>query len=334
MPIRSPAYFLQHAHPPRRFLRPFFVPFLLFYFSPAFRSAFLSDFALFTGHRASALSQSLSTLLLFLFFLFFISLFPVPFGARFPFLAVFQYGLQRLCVFPPFRLARLSLGFIKGRFPPCCACRRALPFSASLFWPRLPCFAFLQNIVTQSPAPARLLSFSLLLSGRFCSFYRSQGSCLFQTLSALLLLPSSFAFSRALFLLFRFGARFSSLLASYTAFQSAFLSVFCPRFSVPFYICPFFQCPLFITLFPKKYLPPCCAYRRAISTVLLFNLIPLLSYLARPAACFSCFLILAVSSYQRLLWQSRFLRSSRPTFPLRASFLRTKKPAHSPVFSL
>ena len=154
--------------------------------------------------------------------------------------------------FRRFALPRPSLGFIKGRFPPCCACRRALPFSAPLFWSRLPCFAFFQNIVTQSPAPARLLSFSLLLSGRFCSFYRSQGSCLFQTLSALLLLPSSFAFSRALFLLFRFGARFSSLLASYTAFQSAFLS--------GLHLC--FSCR-FSLHFSKNKLPPCNTYRCA-----------------------------------------------------------------------
>ena len=73
-----------------------------------------------------------------------------------------------------------------------------------------------------------------------------------QTLSVLLLFPSSFAFSRALFLLFRFGTRFSSLLASYTAFQSAFLS--------GLHLC--FSCRFSLHFFKNK-LPPCNTYRCA-----------------------------------------------------------------------
>ena len=54
---------------------------------------------------------------------------------------------------------------------------------------------------------------------------------------------------------------------------------------------PFLSMSAFYYTFPKNVppallrLPPCPVF----STVLLFNLIPLLSYLARPAACFSCF---------------------------------------------
>ncbi len=148
-----------------------------------------------------------------------------------------------------------------------------------------------------------------------------------QTLSVLLLFPSSFAFSRALFLLFRFGARFSSLLASYTAFQSAFLS--------GLHLC--FSCR-FSLHFSKNKLPPCNTYRCAclflsflffLSCPIFFGTFILLCRVPirlKESLCPCSFLrsSLAVSSYQRLLWQSRFLRASRQNTPSRLLFYAQK----------
>ena len=215
-------------------------------------------------------------------------------------------------LFSPFLLFRFSSAFRPVSFA---------PFRRS-------CKTFCTAVSLRSPAVVfSPLARPLLLSSLVTGF-------LPQTLSVLLLFSSSFAFSRALFLLFRFGARFSSLLASYAAFQSAFLSAFCPRFSVP----------LLITLFQKQtaalqHLP----LRLFVSILSLFSLMPYffgtfillcrVPIRLKESLCPCSFLrsSLAVSSYQRLLWQSRFLRASRPTFPLRASFLRTKKPALPPV---
>lgn len=131
-----------------------------------------------------------------------------------------------------------------------------------------------------------------------------------------------------------FNRRFPYLLASYTAFQSAFLS--------GLHLC--FSCR-FSSHFSKNKLPPCNTYRCAclflsflffLSCPIFFGTFILLCRVPirlKESLCPCSFLrsSLAVSSYQRLLWQSRFLRASRPTFPLRASFLRTKKPALPPV---
>lgn len=120
-----------------------------------------------------------------------------------------------------------------------------------------------------------------------------------QTLSALLLLPSSFAFSRALFLLFRFGARFSSLLASYTAFQSAFLS--------GLQLC--FSCR-FSSHFSKNKLPPCNTYRCAY-LFLSFLFLSLMPYF------FGTFILLCrvPIRLKESLCPCSFLRSSLAVFP-------------------
>lgn len=129
-----------------------------------------------------------------------------------------------------------------------------------------------------------------------------------------------------------FNRRFPYLLASYTAFQSAFLSAFCPRFSVPFYIFPFFQCPLFITLFPKTYLPPCCACRRAPSFLPSSSSISYRFYQILPALlpASPAFLIFDVRSISTCFYKPLF-PGIPAKIPRRASFLRTKKPALPPV---
>jgi hypothetical protein len=285
------------------------------------------------------LPQTLSVLLLFpssfafsraLFLLF-------RFGARFPFLAVFQYGLQRLCVFPPFRLARLSLGFIKGRFPPCCACRRALPFSAPLFWSRLPCFVspFCKTLSHNLLSPLACCRFLSSCPAAFALFigHRVSAPNLVRLASVsflFCLFPRSVSvvsFWRALFLFTRFLYRLSK------------------RFS--FWFASLFLVPLLITLFQKQtaalqHLP----LRLFVSILSLFSLMPYFFwhvYLALPCPnkAQRVFVSLFLSAFlpgclllSTLALAKPFSPGIPPKYPVAPPFLRTKKPAHSPVFSL
>ena len=164
MPIRSPAYFLQHAHPPGRFLLPYFGPVSLVLpfcktfshirLSPLACCRFLSScpaaFALFTGHRVPASNLVRLASVSFLFCLFPRSVFVVSFWRalsfprRFPIRLATSLCLSAVSPCPSFpRLYKRPISALL-RLPPCPAI-----FCSPILVPSpLFCFAFLQNIVT------------------------------------------------------------------------------------------------------------------------------------------------------------------------------------------
>ena len=338
MPTRSPAYFWQHAHPPRRFPSPYFPHFCCFVFLLLFVPSPLPPFValvkLFAQPPIPARLLSFSLLLPGRFCSLYRSqgscLKPCPPCCcylpllPFPALCFYCFVLARAfplyspfsdtaCnVFVSFRRfalpARLSLGFIKGRFPPCCACRRAPPFPAPLF---CPVSVVLFRSVSFVPFPRfcktfctavflRSLVFLFLRSSflsNFTLFTGHRTSALSQSLFILLLF---------LFFLFfislspvPFGTHFSSLLASYTAFQSAFLSAL--------QLC--FSCR-FSSYFSKNKLPPCSTYRCA---CLFLSFLFFLSC----SICFGTFILLCrvPIRLKESLCPCSFLRSSLAVFP-------------------
>ena len=216
--------------------------------------------------------------------------------------------------FRRFALPRPSLGFIKGRFPPCCACRRALPFSAPLFWARLPYFVslLLQNIATQPPIPARLLSFFSPLVRPFLLSLLVTGF-LPQTLSVLLLFCLTDAFPLCSLLMPPFKALFFlvCIFVSRAASHYTFPKTNCRLATltaapVCFYPFSFFSHALF---FWHVYLALPCPNKAQRVFVSLF---------------LSAFLPGCLSSFISVCFYKPLFPGIPAKIPLRASFLRTK----------
>lgn len=252
------------------------------------------------------------------------------------------------CFFVSFLTAFLLQIAVPARFPACfLQCAQPSPVSCSPFLSRFCCFIslcllcpfspLLQNILCSRLSPlACFLISPLLFSIELYSLHRAQDFCavsIFVHLAIVSLLPLFYlpfpcSVWHALFLFARFLYRLLK------------------RFS--FCFAALFLVPLLITLFQKQtaalqHLP----LRLFVSILSLFSLMLYLFwhvYLALPcpnkaqrvfvSLFLSSFLPGCLSSFISACFYKPLFPGIPPKYPVAPPFLRTKKPAHSPVFSL
>lgn len=252
------------------------------------------------------------------------------------------------CFFVSFLTAFLLQIAVSVRFPACfLQYAQPSPVSCSPFLSRFCCFIslrllcplspLLQNILHSRLSPlACFLISPLLFSIELYSLHRAQGFCtvsIFVHLAIVSLLPLFYlpfpcSVWHALFLFARFLYRLSK------------------RFS--FCFAALFLVPLLIILFQKQtaalqHLP----LRLFVSILSLFSLMLYLFwhvYLALPcpnkaqrvfvSLFLSAFLPGCLSSFISACFYKPLFPGIPPKYPVAPPFLRTKKPAHSPVFSL